>query len=125
MAKVKICANAQPESVVVETKLTPAHFEQAVVQLVDKDGKPQGFYFGLKTSGETEIRNDGVTFVGKAKNKKLVATASMSEFGATVEDAKLALGGIVAKVTALEKQMEAAYKARVDAAATVVVEQDN
>ena len=121
MAKVRINANAQPEYVVVETSLTPAHFSSAVVELKDKDGKGQAFYFGLATSGNTEIKLDRVQFVGTAKNKKLVATCPMSLYGNTVEDAKMALGGLVAKVTALEKQMVAEYKVRQDAAATIEV----
>ena len=122
MAKVNINAKAQPEVVEVMVDLTPAHFETPVVELKDKEGKGQGFYFGLATSGNTEIKLDRVQFVGTAKSKKLVATCKMSEYGNTVEDAKMALGGLVAKVTALEKQMVAAYKARQDAAATISVE---
>lgn len=121
MAKVKIVANAQPETVRVEVGLTPRHFAHPIVKLVDKDGKDQGFCFGLCSSGSTVIAKDRVQFVGTKKDVKLVAECPLSVFGANVEDAKLELGEIVAKVNALEKQMVEAYKARKHAAEQVEV----
>lgn len=121
MSKIKICANAQPETVRVEVGLTPKHFCSPIVKLVNEKGEDQGFAFGLAASGSTVIAKDRVQFVGTKKDVKLVAECPLSNFGSNIEDAKLELGSLVSKVEALEKQILKEYEARKTAAERVVV----
>ena len=112
----------QPGVVVVESDLTPANFlGNAQLDLIDpKTKEKKGFSFFLKASGETDVKNYGIQFVGSDKTKKLVARVPLSKFG-SVDSAKDLLGQVLPKAEELEKQAAKAYADFKAAADKIVV----